>query len=217
MKASYSVAYVEIRRAGEGLVRGWAWAAWASETPPTRPWVTPIAFGVIEQVWKTPSWLFGEGLAEVAADEALRERFKGSNGIETRRVCGSFALAAYREHLGGPPNYRSPSSARVFLPNIGDRRPPLQPAAAFFTAYWRDVDETLRQNERAHSAILRNSCTPAMAELGLPPTATTTDVTRAFRRRALVTHPDRGGTAEKFCQLVALRDRALGEVKVAKP
>jgi hypothetical protein len=52
----------------------------------------------------------------------------------------------------------------------------------------------------------------ALALLGLPRSASASDVARAFRRRVVSeqAHPDQGGTAEAFAELVRLRDLAIG-------
>ncbi len=42
----------------------------------------------------------------------------------------------------------------------------------------------------------------ARAVLGLPEHASSTDLRRAFRRRSLVVHPDRGGDADDFDEIV---------------
>jgi hypothetical protein len=45
--------------------------------------------------------------------------------------------------------------------------------------------------------------------LGVAPSATVEEIRAAFRRRTLVTHPDRGGDAEAFRALRAAHDEAL--------
>ncbi|MBL8715198.1 MAG: J domain-containing protein [Myxococcales bacterium] len=45
--------------------------------------------------------------------------------------------------------------------------------------------------------------------LGVEPTATVADIKRAFRQRALETHPDRGGDAEAFMALRQAYGKAL--------
>ncbi|MBL9026566.1 MAG: J domain-containing protein [Myxococcales bacterium] len=47
------------------------------------------------------------------------------------------------------------------------------------------------------------------AILGLPPEATVDEIKRAYRRRALETHPDRGGDAEVFRAVQSAYERAL--------
>ena len=47
--------------------------------------------------------------------------------------------------------------------------------------------------------------------LGLKPTCTRADVVRAYRKRALRYHPDRGGDAAKFRRLVEAKERVLAE------
>ncbi|WP_434042266.1 MULTISPECIES: hypothetical protein [Sorangium] len=72
----------------------------------------------------------------------------------------------------------------------------------------RRVEEQLRQllgRDPAADAA-------ALAALGLTSGATAADVRRAFKLRALTAHPDRGGSAQAFVDLVAARDRALAVV-----
>lgn len=45
--------------------------------------------------------------------------------------------------------------------------------------------------------------------LQVPPGATDTEITAAFRRQAAVHHPDRGGDPDRFAALVAARDELL--------
>lgn len=49
--------------------------------------------------------------------------------------------------------------------------------------------------------------------LGLEPNATLTEIKRAYRLRALETHPDRGGTAEEFRKVQSAYERALARRK----
>lgn len=51
--------------------------------------------------------------------------------------------------------------------------------------------------------------------LGVSPSASAADVERAYRRRALVTHPDRGGETETFLHLARARAVVLGEAAPA--
>src|SRR5689334_24976352 len=53
----------------------------------------------------------------------------------------------------------------------------------------------------------------ARAVLGVPAHATADDIRRAFRRRALTTHPDRGGDRTAF-ELVVLAFETLQQVTV---
>lgn len=55
----------------------------------------------------------------------------------------------------------------------------------------------------------------ALRELGLGLDATASDVARAFRRRAMETHPDHGGDPEAFKRLVRVRDAALAALEEA--
>jgi hypothetical protein len=49
--------------------------------------------------------------------------------------------------------------------------------------------------------------------LGLEPSATVAEIKRAYRKRALETHPDRGGTAEEFRKVQSAYERALDRRK----
>lgn len=52
--------------------------------------------------------------------------------------------------------------------------------------------------------------------LGVPKDATAADVRRAYRRAARSAHPDRGGSTEKFQQIVLARDILSNEARRAK-
>lgn len=253
MKGAYSIAYLEIRRTeapASHIVHGWAWAAWWTGEPCHGPWRTPDAFGIIEQEWGTEVWARGEGVVEIAADEAIRAALSQSDDeklvwscdpspvgkraprvVETYRTHSSFARAALREHRGQPPRHQAPRPTKYKRANpIGAKRPPTQPARAFYEAHWREVDETLRRRQEARyayqagvhvgvdPAIARGDFTTsvrttlALAQLGLSLGATKVAVVRAFRKRCLTEHPDRGGTAERFRKLIELRDRAMREI-----
>jgi hypothetical protein len=56
----------------------------------------------------------------------------------------------------------------------------------------------------------------ARAVLGVPEHASADDIRRAFRQRALVTHPDRGGDRTAF-ELVVLAFETLQHVTVSTP
>ena len=48
--------------------------------------------------------------------------------------------------------------------------------------------------------------------LGVPRTGSQEEIQRAYRRLALKTHPDRGGSAEAFRRATEARDTAMEEV-----
>jgi hypothetical protein len=56
----------------------------------------------------------------------------------------------------------------------------------------------------------------ARAVLGVPELASADDIRRAFRERALVTHPDRGGDRTAF-ELVVLAFETLQHVTISAP
>ena len=54
-----------------------------------------------------------------------------------------------------------------------------------------------------------SSVSPYLKLLGLKPTCTRADVKRAFRKRARQYHPDTGGDAAKFRELVEAKEHVL--------
>ena len=54
---------------------------------------------------------------------------------------------------------------------------------------------------------------PALAALGLPPSANLEEVERAYRELAKKVHPDRGGNAEQFKRLQALYEQAKRQAR----
>src|SRR5262249_19293213 len=58
--------------------------------------------------------------------------------------------------------------------------------------------ERLKPEERSPGRLPERAPTSAWAVLGIDRGASLADIKRAFRKRALETHPDRGGDAEAF-------------------
>lgn len=56
----------------------------------------------------------------------------------------------------------------------------------------------------------------ALAKLGLRPGATKAEITNAFRKAALETHPDRGGTAAAVQAIVAAKNTALAALEKSR-
>ena len=218
-QATYSIAYVEIRRKQNGaIVHGRVWAAWwTTEAIVDGKWQSPDACGIIEQTPQTPAWIDREERAEIAADdicrEALAERLKWDRWgaqvagkpipplvpLRTTRISDSFARAAFRELQGDPPNYRPSKPSRYAIP-LGFSRPPHVPAREFFG--------TTAQTS-SPSAI-----PDALRHFGLDETATAADVNRVYRERVKAAHPDRGGPGGDFAEMKRRRDEAL---KVTRP
>lgn len=74
---------------------------------------------------------------------------------------------------------------------------------------------------RAHVEVgfVRGSSTTveaALATLGLNPGATAAEITKAFRKRVLATHPDRGGSAAAFHATVAAKNTALAHLETPR-
>lgn len=72
-----------------------------------------------------------------------------------------------------------------------------------------------RRTERPSTKVEGIAPADALREFGLGPDATSQDVVREFRRRALKAHPDVGGTAEAFKTLIRTRDAALAALEEA--
>jgi hypothetical protein len=75
-----------------------------------------------------------------------------------------------------------------------------------------ELDEAWRKRYGASGATppsIQMPLAQAMALLGLPANYTRDDVIAGFRRTAKKAHPDAGGTAEMFRELVEARDRLL--------
>jgi hypothetical protein len=210
--AAYSVAYLADGRDRGATVYWYVWAAWL--TPPSgRPWTSPIAAGRVLQSGYSSGVHRADEHAEIEADDAIRARL--GPGVETRRIDDSFARAAYREAKGAAPNWRQPrpTKHRYAIPR-GFSRPWATPARDFFAAAWRADEEGARElRDRLRGIVPPAEAAPALAVLGLGPGATEADVRRAYRRLALETHPDRGGSAEAFRRITAARDHALATVR----
>jgi hypothetical protein len=86
-------------------------------------------------------------------------------------------------------------------------------AAQMFDAIWRDRYWHLGDVPLQ----MRLPLAEAMALLGVPANYTREDIIDAFRRAVKKAHPDAGGTAELFCQLVEARDRLLASLGTAEP
>jgi hypothetical protein len=202
--AVYSVAYIDVGALPDfgGRHYVYAWAAWLAP-PAGRPWTTPLGTGSIEHGANPHS----EEQAEIAADNLLRANL--GERIETWRIDASFARAAYREAQGQAPNWRaSLEKKKRYAQARGFSRPPTTPAREFLKPEsYESAQEWLRG--------IRNGIHDpgALTALGLTASATELDVRRAFRRLALVTHPDRGGSTAAFIELKANFDNALAVVR----
>jgi hypothetical protein len=225
MTAAYSIAYLQDGRDRGALMYWYVWAAWL-DAPAGKPWTTPIATGRVLQSGYSMGIQHADEHAEIEADDAIRVRL--GPGAETRRLDDSFARAAYREAQGAAPNWRPkrPTKHRYATPR-GFSRPPATSARTFFEAVWaadeaklRELEELLQRARRAgvgHDFGWMRGQAPApassaLAALGLSRGATEADVRRAYRKLALQTHPDRGGSAEAFRRATEARDAALRAV-----
>ncbi len=85
----------------------------------------------------------------------------------------------------------------------------------------RRFDE-MWQHHYGHAAggvppVMQMPLAEAMALLGVPANYTRDDIVAAFRREVKKAHPDAGGTAELFRQLVEARDRLLATLGTSAP
>lgn len=87
-------------------------------------------------------------------------------------------------------------------------------AAGLFDQMWQD-----RYGHAAGGVppVMQMPLAEAMALLGVPADYTHDDIIAAFRREAKKVHPDMGGTAEQFRQLVEARDRLLAALGTSAP
>lgn len=65
---------------------------------------------------------------------------------------------------------------------------------------------------RGLGVVTASHASDCLTTLGLSPGASEADIKRAFRTKALVAHPDRGGTAEAFVALKQAYEQALAAV-----
>ena len=73
--------------------------------------------------------------------------------------------------------------------------------AASSGAHGRPSDRSTTSTTHATKPTTKASTTSIWETLGITARATADDLKRAFRQRALATHPDRGGDAEAFRQV----------------
>jgi hypothetical protein len=75
---------------------------------------------------------------------------------------------------------------------------------------WRSTTHGDLREKQAHRGAPRQTSNPSVwAVLGLTSAATDQDIKRAYRARALLVHPDRGGSVEEFRALQRAYEEAL--------
>jgi hypothetical protein len=85
--------------------------------------------------------------------------------------------------------------------------------AASSSAHWRSPDHSTPASTNATGA----TATSIWETLGITARATADDLKRAFRQRALATHPDRGGDAEAFRQVQRAFEEAQRRIARRRP
>lgn len=73
-----------------------------------------------------------------------------------------------------------------------------------------------RASDEPPRARTTSNASSVWQTLGLEPSATVVEIKRAYRIRALETHPDRGGSAEAFRKVQSAYERALERRKHAR-
>jgi hypothetical protein len=125
-----------------------------------------------------------------------REPFRKPDAFSGGASSPEEALAQARRAAGVPLVEIEPRWARAWS-RVLIGRPPwgvrAERAAGSFGAHDRST--------RATTKAAKASATSIWETLGITARATADDLKRAFRRRALATHPDRGGDAEAFRQV----------------
>lgn len=137
--------------------------------------------------------------------EPTREPFRKPDAFSGGARTEAEALRQAERAAGGPLRVVEPIWARAFV-RVQAGLPP-----------WVEKKPRARPEEREPAEKKRRRYVPSVASpercpftlLGLPKTASVEEIRRAFRHRALATHPDRGGDAEAFIQVTWARDEAL--------
>lgn len=126
-----------------------------------------------------------------------REPFRKPDAFSGGARSSEEALAEARRAAGVPLVEIDPSWARAWA-RVLIGRPPwglrAQGAASGFRTHRRSADGS---NTTATDGT-RAAATSIWETLGITAHATADELKRAFRQRALATHPDRGGDAEAF-------------------
>jgi hypothetical protein len=87
-------------------------------------------------------------------------------------------------------------------------------ARAADDAWWRQYGS---RTSGGVPPVMSMPLADAMALLGVPADYTRDDVIAAFKRKAKKAHPDMGGTAERFRELLEARDRLLAALGTSEP
>lgn len=158
----------------------------------------PEIFAAVVSVAPTKRrrWLWAAWWTAPPAREPFRHPDASEGGAETREA----ALAAAAAAAGRPLVEIEGRWARAYARTLLGQPP------------W-----TARERAAASSGVdaplPRRPAAPAQASiwqlLGVQPRATTEEIRRAFRARALSLHPDHGGDADAFRALRAAYDEAL--------
>jgi len=117
------------------------------------------------------------------------------------------AKRAAERAAGRPLREIEPLWARAFiriqagLPPFPEKKPRPRPEDP-------PAGETPRKQKRYRPSVAEPGACP-FAILGLPRSASIDEINRAFRRRALETHPDRGGDGAAFIRAKWAHDEAL--------
>ncbi|TKD08538.1 J domain-containing protein [Polyangium fumosum] len=118
--------------------------------------------------------------------EEARKQAERAAGQPLREIEAIWARAWIRVQAGQPPWVESKTRTH-------HEEPPPQDS---------------RQKRRRSTPTIADPTLCPFEVLGLPKTASPDDIRRAFRRRALETHPDRGGNAAAFIRVTWARDEA---------
>jgi hypothetical protein len=165
---------------------GVTWGCWWSGNPKTERGRKPDAYG---------------GAPTKAEVEEIVRRHAATRGVpfELKPLSHSYAFDVRDMMRGGPPRSRRPPVEMPPRPAPGT--PEWAQWCADADAAWERFRASLKPRPDPFSA------------LGITARATEADVRRAFRRLALVHHPDRGGDAEAFKALNGHYQAALRVVQ----
>ncbi|UQA57571.1 J domain-containing protein [Polyangium aurulentum] len=139
--------------------------------------------------------------------EPTRDPFRKPDAFSGGARSAAEALAEAQRAAGGPLRQVEPIWARAFVRVLAGQ-PPWVEKKARARPEEREPEEEKKKRRRYVPSVSSPERCP-FAVLGLPKTASVEEIRRAFRQKALATHPDRGGDAEAFIQVTWARDEAL--------
>lgn len=123
---------------------------------------------------------------------------KSSIRLRAFRAAYQGDRAVFDVHVGGESHYREAFSLRELFPDEHYRLLSLE-------------QEVCAQKLKRAAGSSNKTQSSIWHVLGMMPSKKRADVLKAFKRMALVYHPDHGGTSETFQALTAAKEKALSK------